>query len=199
MTLSPGVRRLTLTGHVTFSVGWVGAVAVFVALEVAGRVRGDPEAARVLWLALQSTTWSLLVPLAFASLLTGTVLSLGTTWGLLRHYWVVFKLALTALATGVLLVYTRTVDGVAGALADGRMDSGALPSPLLHTGGGLVVLLLATILGVCKPRGMTRYGQRRQRRERQQARQRRQSAVSKPLTAPADRAVRPGTRPRTAG
>jgi hypothetical protein len=36
--------------------------------------------------------WSVLVPLSLGSLLTGLVLSLGTTWGLLRHYWVLIKL-----------------------------------------------------------------------------------------------------------
>ena len=32
----------------------------------------------------------------------------------------------------------------------------------IHGGGGLLVLLMTTILSVYKPRGMTRYGWRRQ-------------------------------------
>ena len=42
--------------------------------------------------------------MAFASLLTGLIQSLGTPWGLFRHYRVVVKLLLTVFATAVLLV-----------------------------------------------------------------------------------------------
>jgi hypothetical protein len=37
---------------------------------------------------MQPAAWSVLVPLAFALLLTGLLRSLGTRWGLARHYWV---------------------------------------------------------------------------------------------------------------
>jgi hypothetical protein len=39
-------------------------------------------------------------------------------------------------------------------------------SPTLHASLALVLLLVATVLAVFKPRGMTRYGQRRQREQR---------------------------------
>ena len=35
-------------------------------------------------------------------------------------------------------------------------------SPVLHSGGGLLVLLAATVLAVYKPWGMTAYGRRKQ-------------------------------------
>ena len=44
---------------------------------------------------------------AVAALLTGVVQSLGTSWGLFRHYWVVIKLIITIISTGLLLVHTR--------------------------------------------------------------------------------------------
>jgi hypothetical protein len=40
------------------------------------------------------------------------------------------------------------------------------PSPIVHSAGALVLLLLAVTLSVYKPRGMTRYGQRKQLKER---------------------------------
>jgi hypothetical protein len=40
------------------------------------------------------------------------------------------------------------------------------PSPVVHAGGALLLLLVAATLSVYKPRGMTRYGQRKQREQR---------------------------------
>jgi hypothetical protein len=40
------------------------------------------------------------------------------------------------------------------------------PSPVLHAGAALVLLLVATTLSVYKPRGLTRYGWRKQREQR---------------------------------
>jgi xanthine/uracil permease len=108
-------------------------------------------------------TYFVLVPLAFTSLLTGIVQSLGSTWGLFRHYWVVFKLLLTVVATLVLLLNMQTVSSLADVAADA--DSADLPGAggqLLHAGIGTLVLLITVILAVFKPRGMTRYGQRKQ-------------------------------------
>ena len=53
------------------------------------------------------------VPLALASLVTGIISSLGTTWGLFRYYWVLVKLGLTSLATLALLVHTRPISSAA--------------------------------------------------------------------------------------
>ena len=89
----------------------------------------------------------------------------GRPWGLFRHYWVVTKLVLTVLATVVLLFQLRPIHSVAVAAAAGRMagnDVGALQIQLVvHATGGLLVLLLATVLSLYKPRGVTRYGARR--------------------------------------
>ncbi len=45
-------------------------------------------------------------------------------------------------------------------------DHGGLGGDLLHAGGGLLVLLVITVLNVYKPRGMTPYGWRKQHEER---------------------------------
>jgi hypothetical protein len=57
----------------------------------------DAQIVRAAYLAMHLTTWFVIVPLCLAALLTGIVQSLGTTWGLFRHYWVVTKILLTVL------------------------------------------------------------------------------------------------------
>lgn len=55
---------------------------------------------RGVYLLMEPLAWLVLVPLAFASLLTGLVQSLGSAgaWVLVRHYWVLFKLLITVVA-----------------------------------------------------------------------------------------------------
>ncbi|MDQ6901046.1 MAG: hypothetical protein M3072_16375, partial [Candidatus Dormibacteraeota bacterium] len=88
MTMTPSLRKFALTAHVTCSVGWLGAVAGFLALAVAGLTSRDAQMVRGTYLAMDVTGWFVIVPLSFASLLTGLISSLGTPWGLFRHYWV---------------------------------------------------------------------------------------------------------------
>ena len=161
MTLSPGLRKLVLTAHVGSSVGWLGAVAAFLALTTSGLTGQDPTMVRTVYLAAEPITLFVILPLAIASLVTGIVSSLGTPWGLFRHYWVVFKLVLTVLATAVLLQYIQTVRHFAEVAATpGTVDVSGLRSYLLHAGGGLLVLVRTTVLAVYKPEGLTPYGWR---------------------------------------
>ena len=104
MTMTPRLRKFALTAHVVSSVGWLGAVAGFLALAAAGLTSQDAQMVRAAYLAMELIAWFVIVPLALASLLTGLVQSVGTTWGLFRHYWVLAKLLVTVLATIVLLM-----------------------------------------------------------------------------------------------
>jgi hypothetical protein len=117
------------------------------------------------------TAWFVIVPLVFASLLTGLVQSLGTKWGLLRHYWVMAKLLINVFATIILLLYMQTLGSLADIAAETDLSAADLdllrsPSPVLHAAAALLLLLVAVTLSVFKPRGMTQYGQRRQREQR---------------------------------
>ena len=115
--------------------------------------------------------WFVLVPLAHASLLSGIVLSLGTTWGLFRHYWVVLKLLITAFSTVILLIYMGTFRQMAQVAADPVVDLAAVrnASPIVHAILASILLLAATVLGVYKPFGMTAYGERRLQEQRRPA------------------------------
>jgi len=158
--MPPRLRKFALTAHVTTTVGWRGAVVVFLALAVVGLTSQDAQTVRGAYLVMEPAAWLVLVPLAFASLLTGVVQSLGTTWGLFRHYWVLFKLLITVFATIVLLMYMETFRLMAGVAADPSADLGVVrnASPGLHATLALLVLLVATVLAMYKPRGMTPYG-----------------------------------------
>jgi uncharacterized membrane protein len=164
MTMTPGFRKLALTVHVTATLGWLGAVACFLALSVVGLTSEDAQTVRGVYLVMEPTAWFILVPLAFASLLTGLVQALGTSWGLFRHYWVLFKLLITVFITIVVLLYSQTFSFMAGMAADPTTDLAMVrnSSPALHAVLALLVLLVATVLAVYKPQGVTRYGWRKQ-------------------------------------
>ena len=170
MTMTPRLRKFALTAHVTSSVGWLGAVAAFLALAVAGLTSQDAQMVRAAYLAMELTAWFVIVPLSLASLLTGLVQSLGTKWGLFRHYWVLVKLLITILATIVLLMHMQPISLMAGAAAETTLSSADLREPRIQlvvaAGAALLVLLVATTLAVYKPRGMTPYGWRKQHEQR---------------------------------
>ena len=161
------LRKCALASHLTFSVGWIGAVMAYLALVVAAMSSHSAQTLRATWIAMDLIGWDVIVPLSLASLFTGLIMSLGTPWGLFRHYWVLFSLVLTLFATVVLLQHMQVVSFFAGVAA--KTDSAArsgLRGELLHSGGGLLILLVIQVLNVYKPRGMTLYGWRNQRKQR---------------------------------
>lgn len=165
--MTPNLRKLALTAHVTSSVGWFGSVAAFLALAVAGLSSLDAQIVRAAYLAMHLITWFVIVPFSAAAVLTGIVQSLGTTWGLFRHYWVVAKLGLSVIATIILLVHTQPIGHVAAAAAERTLSSGDLRQIRIQlvadAGAALMALLVATTLSVYKPWGMTAYGRRADR------------------------------------
>ncbi|MBI4591460.1 MAG: DUF2269 domain-containing protein [Candidatus Rokubacteria bacterium] len=163
--MTPGLRKFVLAVHLILSVGWIGAVVAYIALDVTAVTSQDVQMVRAAFLAMELTALYVIVPLALAALLTGLVMSLGTPWGLFRHYWVLITLVLTIIATIVLLLETQTISYMAEVAASGA-DPRELPGSLPHSVGGLVVLLVITVLNVYKPRGLTPYGWRKQQEER---------------------------------
>src|SRR5262245_2741612 len=109
MTMRPGVSKLALTTHVLVSVAWFGAVAAFLALSIAGLRSDEAQTVRGSYVAMDLITWWVIVPFALCSFLTGVIQSLGTTWGLFRHDWIIAKLLLTVVATLILLVHTGPI------------------------------------------------------------------------------------------
>lgn len=170
MIMSSSLRKGALTVHITSSIGWFGAVAAFLALAIAGLFSQDRELVRAASLMMGVTTWFVIVPFAFVSLLTGMVSSLFTRWGVFRSYWVLLKLVVTLLATIVLLIHTQPIDLLARVAAKtavvGADLHGAQLEMVIASSAAMMVLLVLTVLSVYKPRGMTPYGQQKQDEQR---------------------------------
>ncbi len=186
--MTPSLRKLVLTAHITFSVGWIGAVATFLALAIAGLTSQDAQMVRTTYPAMELTARFVIVPLAFASLLSGLIQSLGTPWGLFRHYWVLVKLLLTVFATIVLLKKMPLIGYAAHRAAEATSSSADLRAaaiPLVvHAAGGILVLLAVTILSVYKPWGLTHYGRRKLQERRYEPRRSPQTVGVKAMSGP---------------
>lgn len=162
MAMSASVRRAALALHVISSVGWSGAAAAYLVLGITAAVSEDPLTVRAAWIGMELLGCQAVVPLGCLALLTGLIMSVGTPWGLVRHYWVLIALVLTVLALAVLIFHMPAV--TAGAELARTLDVRAvteLGGDVLHPALGLVVLIVIAVLNIFKPRGMTRYGQKR--------------------------------------
>ena len=159
--MTPRLRKFVLTTHIASSVGLLGAVAGFLALAIAGLTSRDGEVVRSAYIAMNAIAELVIVPLMLAALVIGIIASLATRWGLLRYYWLIAKLGLTIIATVVLLLQMDTVGLLARSAAAASLSEayfGQQVRMVVHSAGGLVVLLVLVVLSVYKPPGLTRYG-----------------------------------------
>lgn len=165
--MAPALRKFMLTAHITFSVGWLGAVAVFLALAITGLTSSDALLVRTAYLAMGLSGWFVIVPSSLGSLATGVVQALGTPWGLFKHYWVLVKLVLTVGATLLLLLHMQPVTYLAEVAAKTNLSANDLRGLRLQlladAAAALVVLLAATAISVYKPWG--RIGKWRQQQQ----------------------------------
>jgi len=163
-------RKFALTAHVASSVGLLGSIAAFLALAVAGLISQDTQMVRAAYPAMALIARFVIAPLAFAASLTGLIQSLGTSWGLFRHYWVCLKLLPTVFATIVLSVKMELIGYAARLAAETTSFEADLRAAgmqlVVHAAGGLLVLLVPMVLSVYKPPGITRYGRRKLREQR---------------------------------
>lgn len=166
MMMSPAVRKLALTAHLTVSVGWIGAVIAYIGIVLAAQASQDAQTLHAARIAMAWIAAYVLVPLAFASLLTGILMALGTKWGLFRHWWVLISLLLTIIATIVLLTQLEHIIAGAQTVSHSADSRSGLWGELLHPVGGLLVLLVIQVLNVFKPKGLTPYGWRKQYEQR---------------------------------
>jgi hypothetical protein len=162
--MNPGLRKLALTTHVCSSVGWLGSVAAFLALALTGLGSPDAERARAACVAMEVIAWFVILPACLTSLASGIVQSLGTPWGLLRHHWTLAKLFITVASTIILLVHMRPITSLGGVASQGTMGLTDLRDVRVQlvraSAAALLALLVATVLSVYKPKGLTWYGRR---------------------------------------
>jgi hypothetical protein len=164
-----------LTAHVVSSVGWLGAVLAFVGLALIAMTSQDGRTVRAAVLVMEPVGWYVLLPLVLTSLLTGIIQRLASTWGLVRHYWVLLKLIIGTVSTYVFVAFLLTTVGSATTGAADQATSverlrALAGTPRDHALLALAGLVTATVLAVYKPRALTRYGRRRLDQERVRSR-----------------------------
>ena len=172
--MTPGLRKLTITAHVTFSVGWLGAVAAFLVLSIAGLTSHNTEVVRGAYLSMDLISRFIVIPMCFAAVATGLLQALGTPWGLFRYYWILLKFGLAIFATFALLVHQFAATAEAAKLVSGATaetlfsaEFAPLKTELVRAPSlAILLLLMVTTLGVYKPWGLTRYGRRKQQERR---------------------------------
>jgi hypothetical protein len=165
MSLRPALRRALLVVHVSASVGWLGAVLPYLALDLIATFSHDISSVRSAYFAMALVLRWVIVPLGLAATVVGISNGIVSPWGLWRHYWVAIKLVLTLFALSILLLESRTVLAMADLAASGT-DPRTLQGSLPHSIGGALVLLVATVLSLYKPKGLTRRGWRQRHGDR---------------------------------
>jgi hypothetical protein len=148
-------RKLLLTSHITFSVGWFGAVAGFLALSIAGLNSENEQIIRSAYLSMDLISWYVILPAALGAFITGIIQSLSTPWGLFKHWWIAVKFILTLGATALLLLHMKPIGLMADVAMVGNIsDYRGLQVQLIADASlALAVLLFTTAISVYKPWG----------------------------------------------
>lgn len=160
--LSPLARRIWLVLHVGFSVGWLGVALTMTALALIGWGAGSHAMRHGAYEVLHVIDLAVAIPSMALSIITGVVVSLGTKWGLVRHWRVLTKFAI---AVSIPLLAGTVESALADELARRTVDPAGQPAGtgvalVACLGGFTVALWVATILSVAKPWGRTRWGRR---------------------------------------
>ena len=145
-------HKVALTAHILTAVGWFGIAVVVAFCGLAAAASDDRVLASALYRTMETAPW-LSIPAGLSAVATGVLLGLGTSFGLVRHWWVVVKIVIAAavIVTDAVLVGHVAHDAVAG-----RVGPPLYGSTIAH----VVVLGVATVLSVFKPRSHTPWGRR---------------------------------------
>jgi uncharacterized membrane protein len=155
MEMSRNLSKFVLTSHITFSIGWLGAVAVFLVLAIVGLSGTDIQEARSAYSAMELSTWFIIVPFSLMALLTGIIQAVGTKWGLFKHYWIIVKLILTVLITILLLLHLGPIKTMADFTTDQtftlNQETGRRMQLIADSGAAVLALFLITTISIYKP------------------------------------------------
>jgi len=165
--LSPRLRKALVAAHVLVAVGWFGVVLAKLVLEVVALTTQNQETARAGYVFVAALDRAAFPPAAIATIITGVVLSVGTAWGLFKHWWIVVKLLLTVavIITGAAFVGAWTqqaltlADPATLAVADATSVATLRTASLWLIGAAVIHLLMlgaATVISVFKPWGQIR-------------------------------------------
>ena len=160
LRLSRGWHRATLVTHIVAAGAWIGIDVIVAVLVLTGQFGGDIAVRSLAYRALAAfVVWPMLTA-GLVSLVTGLILGMATTWGLLRYWWVAVKLALNlVLCTLIVLVLQPGMGEVSRYgenLLTGTPDPSTVSTLFFPPAVSLTTLTLATVLAVFKPWGRIR-------------------------------------------
>jgi hypothetical protein len=155
--LSSRSQKFNLVLHVALSVGWFGAVVVFLALSISGMQANTTLDMISAYSAMETAALVIIVPACIGSLLTGVLQSVGTRWGLIKHYWISTKLLLTVIGTTLLFLHLEPISVLASqvpatALLTEQYDWMRV-NLVIEAIAASVLLLFATVISYYKPWG----------------------------------------------
>jgi hypothetical protein len=146
--------------HIASAGAWLGIDVVMAVLVFSALVSDDEQTKALAFRALELVAVGPLLAFGLLCLLSGVLLGLGSRYGLLRYWWVVAKLVLNLVLTGLVLVALAPEVATHADLA--RQFDAGVPVPLEV--GQLIfppivsptALLVAMVLAIFKPWGRIR-------------------------------------------
>jgi hypothetical protein len=161
-------RKWLLVLHVLCGVGWMGVDIALFLLLLNARTTSSATEAITGYTAVALIVSAAVPALCLGVLATGLLLGWGTTWGLIRHWWVFLKLllslAMTVLVFAALLPAIHSIADIARLpTAEAvRNHLGPVGVQLLFPPAVSFLLLgVALILSIFKPRGLTPWARTR--------------------------------------
>jgi hypothetical protein len=157
--LAPAWRKGVMVLHAISGIGWMGVDIAVLILLVTARTSDDAAVVASGFNAIRMIVPVAVPPLSLSILITGVLLGLGSSWGLIRYWWVLVKLCLSLIMT--VLVFVSLVPAVneiamldmTAVSADTvRTSLGDLPTQLMYPPVvSFLMLATATILSIYKP------------------------------------------------
>ena len=157
--LTPTARKAVLVLHIVMGIGWMGVDIALLVLLITARTTDDATLVASGFNAIRMIVPVAVPPLSLGILATGLLSGWGTSWGLLRYWWVLVKLVLSLVMT--VLVFVSLVPAVTSItlLSTTTMDAdvvraslGALPTQLMFPPVvSFLMLGVATVLSIFKP------------------------------------------------
>lgn len=153
--MTTGRRKSAVTVHVVAALALLGVSTVVLVAGVHAATRGDARDAQAVYSLLRLLTFSLDLPLAAVTLLSGVLLALTSRWGMFRHWWVIAKLAIygATLVIGLVLIGPSLDTMIDVTEAQRPEESGARSTLVVAAAVQVVILSGAATLGVFKPGG----------------------------------------------
>ncbi|GLX67194.1 hypothetical protein [Paenibacillus glycanilyticus] len=107
-------RRILLLLHILFAAIMFGVQVVFIILALTASVTDDPDVLHACYSIMHLLADSSVRASTIGTTVTGIALSMLTSWGLFRYYWVIAKEALTfvAILIGFIGLHEWTLRGI---------------------------------------------------------------------------------------